>query len=45
MIFENRCGPELIFIRKGRGQFLNKRLVCFILIIIIIADCFLQSML
>ena len=35
---------ELIFLRKGRSrnQFFNKRLLC-LLLIIIIADCFLEA--
>jgi len=45
-VFENRSGAGFDFSRKGRsrGQFYNKRLLC-LLLIIIIADCFVQSML
>jgi len=42
-IFENRSGAEDDFF-KGWSQFFNRRLVC-LLLIVIIADCFLQSML
>jgi len=45
-IFENSSGAGVVLLRKGRSrsQFFNKRLLC-LLLIIIIADCFLQSML
>jgi len=49
-IFENRSGAGVHFFKKGpepewnRSQFFNKRLLS-LLLIIIIADCFLQSML
>ena len=49
-IFENRSGAGVDFSEEepepewSRSQFFNKRLVCLFLIIII-ADCFLQSML
>jgi len=43
-IFENRSGAGVDFLRKGQSQFLNKGLLCSLLIIII-ADVFLQSML
>jgi len=46
-IFENRSGAGVDFSKEGsewsRSQFFNKRLVC-LLFIIIIADCFSQSM-
>jgi len=49
-IFENRSGAGVDCFKEGpepewsRSQFFNKRLLC-LLLIIIIADCFLQSML
>jgi len=43
-IFENRSGAGVDFFKEGRSQFFNKRLLS-LLLIIIIADCFLQSML
>ena len=47
-IFENRSGAGVDFFKEGpewsRSQFFNKRLLC-LLLIIIIAGCFLQSML
>jgi len=49
MIFENRSGAGVDFSKEGpewsRSKFFNKRLVCLLLIISIIADCFSQSML
>ena len=47
-IFENKSGAGVDFFKEGsepewsRSQFFNKRLLC-LLLIIIIADCFLQS--
>ena len=45
-IFENRSGAGVDFSKEGRSRshFFNKRLLCLLLIIIIV-DCFLQSML
>ena len=39
MIFENRSGAGVDFLRKGRSHFVNMRLVC-LLLIFVIAGCF-----